>query len=235
MPKNIPAEPLESLEVDPEVEAPQKTEVIAPVKNNRTSPLFNFLVQFLVVAVLFFAIGFSVGQKKVTLDKKSLIPKFSITGELSQTQTLDFSLFWDVFNLLPQKYLDKSVIDGQKMMYGAISGMVASLGDPYTAFLDPKQNESIKSEISGTYEGVGIQLGFDREKRLVVIAPLKGTPAERAGVLPKDLILKIDEIETFDMTLPKAVDLIRGDAGTGGKIQFFREGGDKPFEKELAR
>src|SRR3989338_1422383 len=113
--------------------------------------------------------------------------------------------------------------------------MVRSLGDPYTAFLDPKQNEAIKRDLSGIYEGVGIQIGFNKDKRLVVIAPLSGTPAQRAGVRAKDLILKIDDKDTFDLTLPEAVDLIRGPAGTKVKLELLREGSSEPFEKEIER
>jgi len=94
---------------------------------------------------------------------------------------------------LPKSYIDKSAFDGQKLLYGAISGMVRSLGDPYTAFLSPDQNEAVKDELAGSYEGVGIQIGFNEDNRLVVITPLKGTPAEKAGLLARDQILKIDD------------------------------------------
>src|SRR3989338_1352727 len=200
------------------------------------NPIFNFLVQFLVIAVIFFAVGFAVGQKRIEFTKKGFIPQISVSNQLpSRNQNIDFSLFWQVFETLPQKYIDKSAIDSQKILYGAISGMVRSLGDPYTAFLDPKQNEAIKADLSGIYEGVGIQIGFNKDKRLVVIAPLSGTPAQKAGVRAKDLILKIDDKETFDLTLPEAVDLIRGPAGTRVKLVLSREGQEKPQELEIER
>lgn len=197
--------------------------------------LVSFVIQFLVVAVLFFAIGFVLGQRGIEVKSRGIVPNINITGQTSSQQDVDFSLFWEVFNTLPKTYFDKSAIDGQKMMYGAISGMVRSLGDPYSAFLDPEQNKNVKGDLSGEYEGVGIQLGFDREKRLVVLAPLKGTPAENAGIRAKDVILKIDERETYDITLPEAVKLIRGAQGTRVKLQLFREGDDEPFEKTLER
>ena len=198
--------------------------------------LVNFLIQFLVIAVLFFAIGFAVGQKRITYQRQGYIPHITITGELPpKDQNIDFSLFWKVLEILPQKYVDKGAIDSQKILYGAISGMVKSLGDPYTAFLDPKQNEEIKSEIAGSYEGIGIQIGFDVQKRLAVIAPLSGTPAEREGVLAKDLIIKIDDKDTTDLTLPQAVDLIRGPAGSKVKLILRREAEDEQLEKVIAR
>lgn len=230
MPKYKPAE--KELET-PVPDQTDPKEILTP-KNNS---FFNFIIQFLIVAVLFFSVGFVLGQKKVVFDGKSVIPKITVSNQTpSINQNVDFSLFWEVFNTLPSKYLDKSAVDGQKMMYGAISGMVRSLDDPYTVFLDPKQNESMKSEISGSFEGVGIQLGFNKDKRLAVIAPLKGTPADREGVRAKDLIVKIDEKDTADMTLPEAVDLIRGGAGTKVKLVFLRDGGDgKPIDKTLTR
>ena len=191
-------------------------------------------MQFLVIAVIFFAIGFAVGQRRIEVVKRGFVPQITVTNQLPpKNQNIDFSLFWQVFETLPQKYIDKSAFEGQKLLYGAISGMVRSLGDPYTAFLDPKQNEAIKADLSGVYEGVGIQIGFNKDKRLVVIAPLSGTPAQKANVRAKDLILRIDERDTFDLTLPEAVDLIRGPAGTSVKLELLHEGQEKPQELEI--
>lgn len=199
-------------------------------------PLFNFLVQFLIVAVAFFAIGFAFGQKEIEIGSKGFVPKINVSGKLPpQEQNIDFSLFWDVFEVLPEKYIDKAAVDSQKLLYGAISGMVRSLGDPYTVFLDPKQNEAIRDELSGKYEGVGIQIGFNKDKRLVVIAPLRGTPAERIGLKPQDMILKIDEKDTFDLSLPEAVDLIRGPAGSQVKLVILRNSDSESFEVEIER
>lgn len=203
----------------------------------RDGKLSTFFIQFAIVAVAFFAIGFAFGDKKLQVDRKGYIPKISVSNQeyTGKNQNIDFSLFWQVYDTLPVKYLDKSAIDGNKILYGAISGMVKSLGDPYTAFLDPKQNQNITDELAGSFQGVGIQIGFNKDKRLVVIAPLKGTPAERAGVLAKDLIIKIDTKDTFDMTLPEAVDMIRGAAGTKVKLSLARDGVEKPIEKDLER
>ena len=200
------------------------------------NPIFNFFVQFAVVAVIFFALGFTLGQKQIEIKRRGIVPQFTVINkDASKNQDIDFSLFWDVFETLPDKYIDKSAVDGQKFLYGAISGMVRSLGDPYTAFLDPKQNEAVRDELSGSYEGIGIQIGFNKDKRLVVIAPISGTPADGAGISAKDLILKIDSRDTFDLTLPEAVDLIRGPAGTKVKLQLSQEGTDKPFDVVIAR
>ena len=194
-------------------------------KKVTVSPFLNFFIQFLIVAVVFFAIGFAVGQKKISVERRGFIPQITVTNSLpSANQNVDFSLFWNVWETLPKSYIDKSAFDGQKLLYGAISGMVRSLGDPYTAFLNPEQNGAVKDELAGSYEGVGIQIGFNEDNRLVVIAPLKGTPAEKAGLLARDLILKIGDKDTTDITLPEAVDLIRGPAGSKIKLLLSHEG-----------
>ncbi len=204
--------------------------------SRKSSGVLSFVVQFFLIGLVFFTLGFALGQKKAAIDRKSFIPNITFTNSTPPiSQNVDFSLFWQVFNALPQKYLDKTAIDGQKILYGAISGMVKSLGDPYTAFFDPKQNQAITEELAGSYQGVGIQIGFNKDKRLVVIAPLKGTPAEAAGIKPKDLILKIGIKDTFDMTLPEAVDLIRGNPGTKVTLTLMHENDDKPYVKEIER
>lgn len=202
----------------------------------KSSGILSFLIQTALIAVIFFAIGFNFGQKKIEIQKKTFIPSITFTNQTyTKDQSVDFSLFWQVYEEVPKKFLDKGAIDGQKLLHGAISGMVRSLGDPYTAFLDPKQNKSINDELSGSYEGVGIQIGFNKEKRLVVIAPLKGTPAAREGIKAKDLILKINEKETFDLTLPEAVELIRGPKGSKIKLVLLHDGEEKSYEKEIER
>src|SRR3990167_2865974 len=205
-------------------------------KKVTVSPFLNFFIQFLVVAIVFFAIGFAVGQKKISVERRGFIPKLTVTNSLpAQNQTVDFSLFWNVWETLPKSYIDKSAFDGQKLLYGAISGMVRSLGDPYTAFLNPDQNAQVKDELAGSYEGVGIQIGFNEDNRLVVITPLKGTPAEKAGLLARDLILKIDDKDAIDITLPEAVDLIRGPAGSKVKLLLSHEGESETYEVEIER
>lgn len=204
--------------------------------SKKSSGIFSFIVQFVFVAVIFFAVGFAVGNRRVDVSRKNFIPTITVENKLPpREQKVDFSLFWQVFDQLPKTFIDKSAIDSQKLLYGAISGMVRSLGDPYTVFLDPKQNEAVKSELAGSYEGVGIQIGFNREKRLAVIAPLTGSPAAKVGVSAKDLIIKIGERETFDLSLPEAVDLIRGPAGTRVKLTLRHVDEEDNYEVEITR
>lgn len=158
----------------------------------------------------------------------------------SSRSTVDFSLFWQVWDKLEESYLYRKDIDAKKMVYGAISGMTASLGDPYTVFLPPQENKDTKNDLRGDFEGVGIQIGY-REQRLAVIAPLSGTPAEKAGIKANDYILKIiDEKqkinkETTGLSLPEAVRLIRGPRGSKVTLLIQRNGIKDPFSVDLKR
>ncbi len=192
---------------------------------------------FLIVS---FGIGFYLGQRRLEISFSNYKPKVTLERKVPLgKEDVSFSLFWQVWDKLEQSYLDKSKIDPQKMVYGAISGMVSSLGDPYTAFLPPQEQKQSKEDLSGAFEGVGIQLGF-KDSKVAVIAPLSGTPAEKAGVKAGDLILRIkDEAknidkETAEISLPEAVTIIRGPQGSKVTLTIFRE--DKgEFEVELIR
>jgi len=159
--------------------------------------------------------GFRLGNDKIekSLDKSEI----------------DLGLFWQVWDKLGESYLIKENLKPKEMVWGAIKGMTASLGDPYTVFLPPEDNQSTKEELNGAFEGVGIELGF-KDKTLAVVAPLAGMPAEAAGIKAGDYIFHIkDEVkgidtETTDMSLPEAVKLIRGKKGTEVALTVLHEG-----------
>jgi carboxyl-terminal processing protease len=165
----------------------------------------------------------------------------TISREVPQDKAdLDFSLFWRVWDVLETSYFDKDKLDVREMVYGAIRGMVSSVGDPYTVFLAPLENKVIQEDLQGTFEGVGIQIGF-KGTRLAVIAPLPDSPAEAAGIRAGDLIVGIkDEAKgidrgTSDITLPEAVEAIRGPAGSSVTLTLLREGSQDPFEVDVVR
>ncbi|HSW90153.1 MAG TPA: S41 family peptidase [Patescibacteria group bacterium] len=153
--------------------------------------------------------------------------------------SVDFTQFWAVWDRLEQNYYDPTKLDTTKMVNGAISGMTASLGDPYTMYLPPDDQKRTSDDLNGSFDGVGIQLGY-KNQTLVVIAPLKGLPAEKAGVQAGDYILHIKDPaknvdkDTSGISLPNAVDLIRGPKGSTVTLTFLRTGG-KPEEKTLTR
>jgi len=189
------------------------------------------------IALLAFIFGWQLGHQDVSVSWDLYKPdvNFVNLSPPAGKKEIDFKLFWQTWDLLSKEYVDKKAIDPQKMFYGAISGMVASLDDPYTVFLPPDSQKNAKEELNGSFEGVGIQLGYNKDKRLVVIAPLKDTPADKAGIKPGDLILKIADKEASTMPLPDAVNLIRGEKGTQIALQIYHEGDDKPRDVSLVR
>ncbi len=121
--------------------------------------------------------------------------------------------------ILSRKYVDRT------QSYNAINDMLARLDDPYTRFLDPKQFKEMRIDTSGQLSGVGIQLSVDDEtSKLIVVSPIEGTPAFKAGVLPKDVITEIDDKSTKDMSIETAVKLIRGKEGTSVTLGLERNG-----------
>lgn len=187
----------------------------------------HFDLKLILVAILAFLIGWQMGHRDVVFKLETYRPTLSIVNkEPPKDINIDFKLFWNTWDHLSRNYFDKKAIDPEKLFYGAISGMVASLGDPYTVFLPPEQQKFSREDLNGSFEGVGIQLGFNKEKRLVVIAPLEGTPAEKAGIKPGDIIVEIGTHDTTGISLPEAVKLIRGPKGSKINLTIFREGED---------
>lgn len=149
-------------------------------------------------------------------------------------QDVDFALFWEVWDRLEENYLNKEEIDPAQMVFGAIQGMVASLDDPYTVFLKPPENKEVKEDLNGAFEGVGIQLGY-KDDQLAVMAPLKGTPADKAGVKAGDLILKINEEAANELSADEAAQKIRGPKGTKVKLTLLHSGEKESYEVEITR
>lgn len=207
-------------------------------------PNVNFIKVRKLLGVLFassiiFSGGyfFGVNGYKAEVKKANDI---KITRETPPDKNVDFTLFWNVWDTLSSKYFDKTKLVPSEMVYGAIGGMVAALGDPYTVFLPPKENKVVNEDLSGSFEGVGMQIGF-RSARLAVISPLPDSPAEKAGVKPGDYIIHIKDeaknvdINTSGVNLGDAVAMIRGKAGTKVIITLAREGYDSPIVTEITR
>ena len=188
----------------------------------------NSIVILAVVAVTAL-VSYRAGQR--SQDKKA---------EANNKNEMDLSLMWRVKGKLEEMFLERDKIKEKEMTYGAIKGMVESLGDPYTAFLPPKENKSSNEDLQGEFSGVGIQLGY-KDKTLAVMSPLPKTPAERAGILAGDLILKISDKkknidkDTIGISLEEAVELIRGEEGTEVTLKIFREGKKEAFDVTLKR
>ncbi|HXV27157.1 MAG TPA: S41 family peptidase [Candidatus Paceibacterota bacterium] len=149
-----------------------------------------------------------------------------INQDAGRPETVDFGLFWQVWNRLHERYVDKDTLDTELLLRGAIEGMVMSVGDPYTVYLEPVRSQSFNEEISGKFGGVGMEINV-RDGRLTVISPLKDTPAFRAGIKSGDYVTHIDDVFTDGMDVQEAVDRIRGDPGTTVVLKIERSGVDE--------
>lgn len=150
------------------------------------------------------------------------IGRETVVCPICPPEGVDFSLLWEAWNKLYENYVNPKALDTQKMIYGAVSGMVKSLDDPYTVFFNPEDAKTFLEDISGRFEGIGMEIGI-RNGQLQVIAPLEGTPAQKAGLRPGDKIIKIDDVLTADITSEEAVSLIRGPKGTKVTLTIFRD------------
>jgi len=157
-----------------------------------------------------------------------------IAYHVPQPGTIDFSLFWDAYNKLQENFIDSSKIDNQKIIYGAIEGMAKSLDDPHTGFFDPEQARRFQQDLSGSFEGIGVEIGIKKD-RLTVIAPLEGTPGQKAGLKAGDIIVRIDDRDTTNITTDGAVNLIRGPQGTPVVLGIAREGWVSPRDFTIVR
>lgn len=205
------------------------------------------LIFCLALMLLSGGIGWYLGyhQTQFSLNKKTFVStNISDKNFLNGKQTVDLSLFWQIWDRLEKDFWFQENIDEQKMVYGAISGMTAALDDPYTAFFPPQDNKLAKENLDGAFGGVGIQLGYKKLNginQLAVIAPLAGSPAEKAGVKAGEYIVKIvDELndvnrDTGGISLPEAVELIRGKKGTLVKLSLYTENMTEPKVVELRR
>jgi len=175
---------------------------------------------FLVVCILAsFSLGFYSGK---------------LQCKICPPEEIDFSLFWEAWNKLQDKFVDKEKFDEKEMVYGAISGMVKSLDDPYTVFLDPKDSKRFIEDVKGTFEGVGMEIG-QKKGQLQVIAPLEGTPAQKAGLRAGDKIIKVGDALTAEITIDEAVNLIRGPKGTEVTLTIYREEWEITKEIKIVR
>ncbi len=179
------------------------------------------LIFILVSLIIVFIAGIFVGRA-------------SITCPFCPPEDVDFSLMWEAWYQLEENYVNPEDFDYEKMVYGAISGMVEAIEDPYTLFFDPKETDTFLEDVSGRFEGVGMEIGI-RDGQLQIISPIEGTPADKAGLRPGDKIVKVDDVLTIDITIEEAVSLIRGPKGTEVVLTILRDEWETTREFRIER
>lgn len=188
------------------------------------------LVSLFIAGVLF-AIGFYAGNKNKPTVSVNLL-------NATSTVSADMEPFWKAWQLLEERFSPSSstteLVSDQQKIWGAIQGLTASYGDPYTIFFPPVESKMFEEEISGSFGGVGMEIGI-KDGVLTVVSPLKNTPAEAAGVKSGDKIIAIEDKSTANMSSDEAIKLIRGEAGTAVKITFIRESVKEPMVKTIVR
>jgi carboxyl-terminal processing protease len=182
-----------------------------------------------ILMVCLFVVGFVAGR--VFEDNKSAI-QTAISGK----STVNFDLYWNVWDLMKSKYVDSSKATDQSMIYGSIKGMVDSFGDPATVFLDPDETKTFNEESEGNFfEGIGAELGYDNGQ-IIIITPLEGSPAKAAGIKAGDAILAIDGVQVDStMSIYNAVDKIRGTSGTQVTLNILHKGATTPVDITITR
>ncbi|MEK9171994.1 MAG: S41 family peptidase [Patescibacteria group bacterium] len=191
------------------------------------------LVLGVIIAIGFYILGFNSGEKSLST---------AVVGIENTTEDkplgVDFAPFWKAWNLINEKYVPASTtaktVGDQEKIWGAIKGLTSSLEDPYTVFFPPVESELFESDIRGNFEGVGMEV-VAKDGAIIVIAPLKNSPASRAGIIAGDRVVKIGNKETSNLSTEDAVGIIRGPKGTRVTLTIFRNGVKEPFDIEVVR
>lgn len=198
------------------------------------------LIYTVLALVLFFMIGWKTSEYYILTNQvsDSYFPQIhEDTSERNSInpQNADMNLFWDVWDELDLYYIDETAVqDDTKLVYGSIKGLVNSLEDPYTVFMDPEETSQFEENLNASLEGIGAELTVE-DGMLIVLSPLKDSPAEKAGLLPGDIIFQIDGEITGDMSLFDAIMSIRGEKGTEVTLTIIREEVEEPFDVTIVR
>jgi carboxyl-terminal processing protease len=205
-------------------------------------------ILFLILPILGFLLGWSLNAKKLqnelggdNLTITNEIPKVKIEVEpkisvfkKTEAKDVDLGVFWETWNIMEANFLYTEKLKTQDQIYGATKGLVKSLEDPYTVFMSPKDSAKFEESINGEFEGIGAEIGIKNEQ-LTIIAPLKGMPAELAGLQAGDIVYKINNEQAFGLTIEEAVTKIRGPRGKKVTLTVVREGEKKPLDIVIVR
>jgi len=207
---------------------------LKPAKRPSRRVSIVYILASVTIAFAVFYTGFILGEAQ---GERSAVPageaQVTHEGSTSGAEDIDFRGFWEVWDLVKSSYLDQPVSEVD-MYYGALEGLLWSLGDEHSVFFDPELAEEFDQELNGTFFGIGAEIG-SKDDYIVVVAPLAGTPAEEAGILAGDKIIAVDGEDTFGISVTEAVYMIRGEEGTTVTLTIFRDGEEEALEVPIVR
>ena len=163
-----------------------------------------------------------------------ILNKYELKKSKNAAQDVDFSLFWDVWDTIKEKYVDADKLKEKEMFYGALRGLVDSTGDPYSVFMNPVISKDFSDDLKGTFEGIGAEIGI-KNNILTIIAPLTDMPAQKAGLRSGDQIVAIDGESTGGISLDGAVNKIRGQKGTDVTLTIWRDSFEESTDFTITR
>ncbi len=202
--------------------------------------MFNFLKKYrsVFILVLLLALSFLLGLSYNSQDQANTELHVLNSYNSSTTSTVDMEPFWKVWNLLDERFVQthkkEATTTDQDKLWGAIQGLTDSYGDPYTVFMPPEDTKDFETNISGNFEGVGMEIAI-KDGILSVVSPLKGSPAEKAGLKTGDKIVMIDGKSSAGLSVDKAIKLIRGPKDTVVKISVIRGTSTKAIDFTVTR
>ncbi|MDO8521953.1 MAG: S41 family peptidase [bacterium] len=214
-------------------------------EHSKSPSMRNAVIGALALGVVCALLGYAIGIRGML---SAYIPA-SIASQLTASGTqpadVDFSPVWKAWNIINEKFVPAAVSTStpmatstselnQERVWGMITGLAGSLNDPYTYFLPPSDNKLFSDDMSGSFEGVGMEIAV-RDQVLTVVSPLKGSPAERAGIKSGDKVLKINGTDTHGMDITTAVKKIRGPGGSSVALTILRDGWTTPRDIKVTR
>ncbi len=204
--------------------------------NIKATKIFRFVWTLTLILVSLSA-GYLLGTSSILYkNSKNGILNNNLLYEYDNTPRTSMDLYWEVWNTLRDEYVDRGKYNDEEMIYGSIKGLVNSYEDPATVFLDPKETADFNDQSAGKlYEGIGAELA-KRDGLIKVVTPIKGSPAEAAGLKVGDIIIKLDqeEIKVSD-TVYDVVAKIRGEAGTDIVLTVLRQGENEMIDIKITR